>query len=104
MAFRRFLPQRSPLANKALKRLRARLMRALQNPSYARQSGVERLVKARPRPPRPRRFPMPLKSGKGKKVISQNIKELVNSGRPPKQAVAIALDQAGKSKRRSRKK
>jgi len=41
---------------------------------------------------------MPLKRGKSKKVIKANIHELVGSGRPPKQAVAIALKNAGASK------
>lgn len=41
---------------------------------------------------------MPLKSGKSKKVISQNIGELIKSGRPPKQAAAIAYDKARKGK------
>lgn len=36
---------------------------------------------------------MPLKKGKGAKVRSQNIAELVRSGRPMKQAVAIAYAQ-----------
>jgi hypothetical protein len=42
---------------------------------------------------------MPLKSGKSKKVISANIRELMESGRPQKQAVAIAMKKAGLSKR-----
>jgi len=41
---------------------------------------------------------MPLEKGKSKKVFRANIRELVKSGRPPKQAVAIALKNAGKSK------
>lgn len=40
---------------------------------------------------------MPLKSGKSKKVVSENIKREVEAGRPQKQAVAIALDKARKS-------
>jgi len=41
---------------------------------------------------------MPLKKGKGKKVISENIGELIRSGRPKKQAVAIAFSKAKKKK------
>ena len=39
---------------------------------------------------------MPLKKGRSKKTIAMNIVELINSGRPQKQSVAIALDTAGK--------
>ena len=42
---------------------------------------------------------MPLKSGKSDKVVSSNIRELMHSGRPQKQAVAIAMRKAGKPKR-----
>jgi len=47
---------------------------------------------------------MPLKKGKSRKVISGNIKELMATGRPQKQAIAIAMDKAGKSKDKKRKK
>ncbi len=40
---------------------------------------------------------MPLKKGKTKEVISENIRELVHSGRPQRQAVAIALSEARRS-------
>jgi len=46
---------------------------------------------------------MPLKSGKSKKVISSNIKAEMNAGRPQKQAIAIAMNKAGKSKKRKKK-
>lgn len=40
---------------------------------------------------------MPLSKGKSKKTISKNIREMVESGHPQKQAVAAALNQARKS-------
>ena len=43
---------------------------------------------------------MPLKKGKSKKAVSSNIKELMKTGRPQKQAVAIALSPARKGKKR----
>jgi len=37
---------------------------------------------------------MPLKSGKSKEVISENISTEVHAGKPQKQAIAIAMNQA----------
>jgi len=47
---------------------------------------------------------MPLKKGRSKKIISSNIAELRRSGRPRAQAIAIAFDKAGKSRKRKGRK
>ncbi len=47
---------------------------------------------------------MPLKKGQGKETISSNIEELRKAGRPQKQAIAIAMNVAGKSKPPKKKK
>ena len=46
---------------------------------------------------------MPLKSGKSKKVIAENIKREMQAKKPQKQAVAIAMAKAGLA-RKSKKK
>jgi hypothetical protein len=42
---------------------------------------------------------MPLKKGKSDKVVSSNVKKLMEEGYPQKQSVAIALTEAGKSRK-----
>jgi len=41
-----------------------------------------------------KRFEMPLKEGSSDKVVSENVKELIDSGKPQDQAVAIAIDKS----------
>jgi hypothetical protein len=46
---------------------------------------------------------MPLKKGRSKAVISQNIRTEIAAGKPQKQAVAIALHTAGVPRKKAKK-
>ena len=47
---------------------------------------------------------MPLKKGKSKKIISENIGELQRSGYPRNQSIAIAYSEAKERKKKGKKK
>jgi hypothetical protein len=48
------------------------------------------------------RYKVPLNKGKSKKAVSENIKTEMKAGKPQKQAIAIAMNQAGKSKKKKK--
>lgn len=45
---------------------------------------------------------MPLKKGRSKKVIGENIATEIKAGKPKDQAIAIAMNKAGKKKKKGK--
>ena len=45
---------------------------------------------------------MPLKKGSSQSTISENIREMMHSGHPQKQAIAAAMHSAGKTRRKKK--
>jgi len=46
---------------------------------------------------------MPLRKGRSRKAVSRNIATLMHEGRPQRQAIAIAMSKAGKSRHRKKR-
>ena len=46
---------------------------------------------------------MPLRKGRSKKAVSDNIKTEMKAGKPQKQAIAIAMSEAGKTKKKPKR-
>ena len=46
---------------------------------------------------------MPMRKGRSKKIISENIATEIKAGKPKDQAIAIAMSKAGKKKKKGAK-